>query len=142
MTEDEQMDAMWASMSPQELARQEQNAEDLVRTDAMTTISEAEIAWRRAYIRKGVEGAFLAPPLEPQTEPERAMWHLERNARLVSATGQAAIGALHETFGADPSDAVLALVANEARPYFTNPYPGDTILGRASRPPAKLGVET
>jgi hypothetical protein len=102
----------------------------------MTTISEADIAWCRSYIRKGAEASFLTPPVEPETEPERAAWHLERNARLVSATGQAAIDAYHETFGAEPSDAVLALVANEARPYFTNPYPGDTILGRASRPPA------
>lgn len=100
----------------------------------MGAMTEQDVAWCRSYVRKAVKMAFTAPPEEPHFEPARATWHVERNARLLEALG-AAGEAYEKDCGVEPNSDVLAMVRMEARPYFTNPYPGDNILSRASRTP-------
>lgn len=107
----------------------------------MSELSENDAKWCSAYARNAVRSAFTTPPLEPQTEPERALWHMYRNARLARLVHVDIVEAYKRVFGSEPSDAVIKAVDVETRGYYTNPYPGDNILHRATVAPLRARLD-
>lgn len=89
-------------------------------------------SWAIAYLRRQAALIQSSLPQEPQTEPERAFWHLQWNS-LVDTIPFDAGAAYAAEHGREAPAELLPLLLRMSPAFHTNPYPGEMVLDRTRR---------